>query len=43
VVVVADQAETEAARPAKMTAERMLIDLVCSKKIEKLKVVLLGY
>jgi hypothetical protein len=26
-----------------MTAERMLIDLVCSKKIEKLKVVLLGY
>lgn len=39
VVVVADQAETEAARPAMMTAERILIDLVCSKKIEKLKVV----
>jgi hypothetical protein len=38
VVVVAVQAETEAARPAMMTAERILIDLFCSKKIERLKV-----
>lgn len=35
VVVEASQAETEATRPATKTAERMLIDWVCSKKIEK--------
>ncbi len=32
-----DQAETEAARPAMMTAERILIVFDCSKKIEKVE------